>query len=298
MVPAFVLGNQIGTRTIDPAMAGPGESGRADRILATGLKEPVTETVLVQHPSLTTADPRFRAVIEDELAAVRGNRAVRDVASPLYADHADQVSRDGRTAQITFVIEGNRRDAGPKVGPIIRAVDAVRARHPGFFVGQIGAASADRAFSGAIGADLSKAGILSVPITLVILLLALGALVAAGIPLLIGLTSVVAAIGLLALPSHLMAVDHYVTAVMLLVGLAVGVDYAMFYFQREREERAAGRGPQAALEAAAATSGRSVLISGFSVMVAMAGMFFTGTPASPRSGWAPCWLSRWPWWAR
>ena len=117
---------------------------------------------------------------------------------------------------------------------------------------------------------------LSLPITFVILLIALGALVAAGIPLLIGLTAVVGALGLTAFVSHLMPVSQYASAVVLLVGLAVGVDYVMFYLRRYREERAAGRAEDAALEAAAATSGRSVLISGLTVMAAMAGMFFTG----------------------
>jgi len=117
---------------------------------------------------------------------------------------------------------------------------------------------------------------LSLPVTLIILVLAFGALVAAGIPLLLGLTAVVATFGLIALPSHLLPVAFEAQAMVLLIGLAVGVDYSMFYLKRERQERAAGRSPEAALEAAAATSGRSVLISGLTVMTAMAGMFLTG----------------------
>src|SRR5213076_1463220 len=74
----------------------------------------------------------------------------------------------------------------------------------------------------------------------------------------------------------LVPMDQNVNAVILLIGLAVGVDYSLFYLKREREERAAGKGSRAALEAAAATSGRSVLISGFTVMIAMAGMMFSG----------------------
>src|ERR671927_1156901 len=80
----------------------------------------------------------------------------------------------------------------------------------------------------------------------------------------------------LALPSQLMPLDQDIGVVVLLIGLAVGVDYSMFYLKREREERAAGRSERAALEAAAATSGRAVLISGLTVMIAMAGMLFTG----------------------
>ena len=107
-------------------------------------------------------------------------------------------------------------------------------------------------------------------------MVAFGALVAAGIPLLLALTAVFATFGLVALPSHVLPLANEALAVVLLIGLAVGVDYSMFYLRREREERAAGRSERAALEAAAATSGRSVLISGLTVMVAMAGMFLTG----------------------
>src|SRR5438876_203477 len=116
----------------------------------------------------------------------------------------------------------------------------------------------------------------SIPITIGVLLLVFGALFAAGIPLLLALSAVAATLGLVALPSHLIPMDQNVSAVLLLIGLAVGVDYSLFYLKREREERAAGRSAEAALEAAAATSGRSVLISGFTVMIAMAGMLLTG----------------------
>ena len=140
----------------------------------------------------------------------------------------------------------------------------------------MGDASAPKAVMDQYGKDLGKAGMLSLPITLIILLVTFGALVAAGIPLLLALTAVFGTFGLIALPSHVLPMANEVPALVLLVGLAVGVDYSMFYLRREREERAKGRSERAALEAAAATSGRSVLISGLTVMVAMAGMFVTG----------------------
>ena len=96
-----------------------------------------------------------------------------------------------------------------------------------------------------IANDFRRAEVTSLPVTLVILVLAFGALVAAGIPLLLGLTSVVAALGLTALLSHLLHVDQSITSVILLIGLAVGVDYSLFYLRREREERARGRTPAA-----------------------------------------------------
>ena len=127
--------------------------------------------------------------------------------------------------------------------------------------------------------QLKLAGERSIPITVIVLLLVFGALVAVGVPLLVALSGVIATVFLVALPSHIVPMDENVSAVILLVGLAVGVDYSLFYLKREREERALGRSPRAALEAAAATSGRSVLISGITVMVAMAGMMLSGDKA-------------------
>ena len=101
-------------------------------------------------------------------------------------------------------------------------------------------------------------------------------MVAALVPLLLGITTVMAALGLIALPSHLSPIDANIQSVILLIGLAVSVDYSLFYLRREREERAAGRSERSALEVAAATSGRAVLISGLTVIAAMAGMFLTG----------------------
>src|SRR5207248_1784943 len=123
---------------------------------------------------------------------------------------------------------------------------------------------------------LGKATKLSLPITLAILVLAFGALAAAGVPVLLAITAVVATMGLISIPSHIAPVDSAVSEIILLIGMAVGVDYALFYLRRERDERAAGKDAEAALEAAAATSGRSVLVSGLTVMTAMAGMYFTG----------------------
>ena len=139
-------------------------------------------------------------------------------------------------------------------------------------------ASAVDALAKTVEQDLGKAGMLSLPITLVILVIAFGALVAAGIPLLLALTAVFATFGVVAGTSHIFPMANEAGALVLLIGLAVGVDYSLFYLKREREERAAGRSERAALEAAAATSGRSVLVSGLTVMTAMAGMFLTGDP--------------------
>jgi RND superfamily putative drug exporter len=117
---------------------------------------------------------------------------------------------------------------------------------------------------------------IALPLTLLILLFVFGSAVAAFIPLLLSLTAVVATVGLVSIPSQVFPVDEQIAEVILLIGLAVGIDYSLFYLRREREERAAGRSESASLEAAAATSGRAVLISGITVLIAMAGMFLSG----------------------
>ena len=276
VVAAFVIGGMVGTKNIDYATSGPGESGRADRILAAGFEQPASESVLVQSQSLTVEDETFQAAIGHVVATVSKLGSVTNLRSPLDPRNAGQISKDGHSALVEFQISGDPDDAGSKIDPIIAAVDSVKPAHPGLFIGQFGYTSADKELQAVARDDLVKAGLISVPITLLILVVAFGALVAAGIPLLLALTAVVATMGLVAGASHLLPVEDSVGAIVLLIGLAVGVDYSMFYLKREREERATGRSEQAALEAAAATSGRSVLVSGLTVMIAMAGMFLTG----------------------
>ena len=176
-----------------------------------------------------------------------------------------------------MVIKGLSDDASDKVDPIVDRVTEIQKANPGFTIGSFGA-STEKALYAAFMDDLLKAGAFSIPLTLIILLVAFGALVAAGIPLLLGLTAVLGTMGLVAIISQALPMSDSVSAIILLIGLAVGVDYTMFYLKREREERAAGRSEEAALEAAAATSGRSVLISGCTVLVAMAGMLLTFDP--------------------
>jgi uncharacterized membrane protein YdfJ with MMPL/SSD domain len=274
---AFGLGGMVGTRNIDNA-AGPGESGRMDRILEAGFEQPAAEHVLIQSRSARAGTPAFDAAVADVVARMSKVAAVQDIRSPLAPGNADHISADGRSALVEFKIRGAKDEAVDKIDPVLDAVAAAQLAHPDFAIGEFGDASAENGVATAYEEDLGKAGTLSLPITLIVLVLTFGSLVAAGIPLLLALTAVFATFGLVALSSVLLPVAMQAPAMVLLIGLAVGVDYSMFYLKRERQERAAGRSPQAALEIAAATSGRSVLISGLTVMVAMAGMFLTGDP--------------------
>jgi len=283
---AFLLGSAVGTKNVDPNASGPGQSGRMDRILDAGFKLPASESVLVQSPSARVGTPAFDAAVADVVARVSKAAAVKNVESPLDPGNAGQIAKGRRSALVEFDIRGDAIDAGDKLGPVLKSVDDAQRAHPGFFIGEFGGASAAKGVDTAFAHDLKSAGALSIPLTLIILVVAFGALVAAGIPLLLALTAVFATFGLVALPSHLLPLAQEAPAVVLLIGLAVGVDYSMFYLRREREERAAGRSERAALEAAAATSGRSVLISGLTVMVAMAGLFLSGDATFASFGYA------------
>lgn len=275
VVVAFALGIVSGTTKIEQATSGVGESGRVDKILHEEFEQPAGESVLVQSESLTVKDPAFAAAVEDVVARVTALAAVTDVRSPLDAENAGQISESGQAALVEFEIRGDPDDAVTKIDPVVAAVDEAQKANPELFIGSFGV-SADKEVDAAFMDDLKKAGILSLPVTLIILIVVFGALVAAGIPLLLALTAIFATFGLVALPSSLIPIDEVTYELVLLIGLAVGVDYSMFYLKREREERAAGRSEEAALEAAAATSGRSVLISGLTVIVAMSGMFLAG----------------------
>jgi uncharacterized membrane protein YdfJ with MMPL/SSD domain len=286
VVVAFAVGVAVGTKNVDPNTAGPGESGRMDKILDAGFKQPAGESVLIQSRSVRVGDPAFTAAIEDVVARVSKVAAVQNLRSPLASGNAGQIAQGKDAALVEFDIRGDKDEAKDKVGPVLDAVADAQGAHPDFFIGEFGDASAAKAVDAVFADDLASAGVFSIPITLIILVVAFGALVAAGIPLLLALTAVFATFGLMALPSHLLPLAQEAGAVVLLIGLAVGVDYSMFYLKRERQERAAGRSEQAALEAAAATSGRSVLVSGLTVMVAMAGLFLTGDATFASFGYA------------
>ena len=275
VVAAVVLGGALGTKQLTDDETLPGESGRAARMLDDGFEQPAGETVLVQSRKLTADSPAFRAAVADVVRRVTAVGAVTNVQSPYDAGNRGQISADGHSATVSLDIRGDADTATDRIQPVMDAVDAAAAANPSLRIEEFGV-SAEKQLDEKFNQDLERAGLLSLPVTIVILVVAFGALVAAGIPLLLALSAVMATMGLLAIPSHVWPVDENISAIVLLIGLAVGVDYSMFYLKREREERAAGKSESAALEAAAATSGRSVLISGLTVMTAMAGMFLTG----------------------
>jgi putative drug exporter of the RND superfamily len=272
------VGGSMSTKHLTISEQHDGQSAAANRVLEqAGFERPAAEQVLVQVPSRENVlDRDGRAAIRDAVSAVTATGRVYDVRSPLSPGNAGQVSRDGRSAVVLFAIKGKAEKADKQVAPLRGAVHGVAARHPNLRVEEFGSASATKELNDTIGKDFSNAESISIPLTFGILLIAFGALMAALMPLVLAITSVIAAAGWLTVASHVVHVDSSAGTVLLLIGLAVGVDYSLFYIRRAREERAAAHSNIDSINIAAATSGRSVLVSGLTVIAAMAGMFITG----------------------
>ena len=272
---AIGVGTSVGTHKLSMSEQSSGETARAEQILASaGFKTPASEAVLVRSHNRTVADPTFRATVQGVLAKLRTMPQVRN----LRTGAAGEVSKDRRAQLIEFDMKGKSDTADKRVQPLLDAVAGLqKASRPGFTVAEFGMASSMHELNNTISKDFQNAEKLSVPVTFIILLLAFGAFVAAGVPVLLAFSAVLGSVGLSALASHAFHASDATQSVILLMGMAVGVDYSLFYLKREREERAAGHEGHEGLFRAAATSGQAVLISGFTVLIAMAGMLFAGT---------------------
>jgi RND superfamily putative drug exporter len=276
VVLAMGIGSAAGRVDVKESDQLKGETHTAAKIIEdAGIEEPSSESVLIQgkDASVKATDADFRAAVTAVVKAVEGTGKVTDVTSPY---DTKTISRDGRSALVQFDMRGDAETAGDRVEPVLNAVKGVQKDHAGLRIEEIGGASMQKTFSDAFGDDFKKAEYSAVPVALGILLIAFGALVAALLPVALAVTAIMATMGLMGIVSHLQPMSDTANSVMLLVGLAVGVDYCLFYLRREREEREAGRDAGAALRIAAATSGRAIVVSGVTVCVAMAGMLFTG----------------------
>ncbi|MFD6994157.1 MMPL family transporter [Streptomyces sp. NPDC059943] len=255
----------------------PGEAGRGQRMVsAQGAGDSIRENVMIR--AGVGAEPATRrAATKDLVAALRAvPDAVRDVGSPLGAHGGRWVSEDGTADLVTFEIAGPDAEFDAHREAAGAAVEKVARQHPEARVDQAGDSSLASAVDDGIKSDMKRAETTSLPLTVVILLVVFGSLIAAGIPLLLSATAVAAAFGLLETLGRWVPFNSAASAIVLLIGMAVGIDYSLFYLRRIREERAAGRPVQEALRIASRTSGHAVVVSGLTVMVCMTGLLFTG----------------------
>jgi uncharacterized membrane protein YdfJ with MMPL/SSD domain len=283
VVLALFAGSSVGQKQLTDAQETPGEAGRAEQVITNAdLQARSSESVLVQSNKYTADDPQFKAAIADVSRRLGKVSTVRKIETPAHGD--SPVSKDRHSVLVQYEVKGDPETATDRIDPALAQIRATAKAHPDITVDAFGGATTDKAISKMFADDLHKAETMSLPLTLVILVVAFGALVAAGVPLLLAITAVIATMGLANIASHAFPMTENVSSVVLLVGMAVGVDYSLFYMRREREERAAGNDARTSLQKAAATSGRAVLISGLTVMTAMAGMFFSGDKAFQSMG--------------
>jgi uncharacterized membrane protein YdfJ with MMPL/SSD domain len=276
VIAAFAIGSLvIGNNTLSKEQSGVGESGRADKAAFKAFPKKASEAVLIHSNTLKTDDPQFHAAVADVTKRLRATKGVEAIKSP-YTDSSSGVSPDGHSALVDYELPGDALETKKSIDAPLAAIEAADRANPGFRIDAFGDASTEKEFMASLNKDLHKAEFISLPLTLVILFFTFGTLLAAGVPVLLAISAVLGTMGLLGPLSQLSPVSDSINSVVLLIGLAVGVDYVLFYLRRVREERAAGRDAEAALEAAAATSGRAVLISGITVMTAMSGMYLAG----------------------
>lgn len=276
---AMAIGSQIGLNKIGDSHSGSGETARAQALLDRAhLVAPAGEIVLVQArtPDQRYGQDAFTSAIASLVQTLSRTPNVLHVRSPLEHGRLGLVSHDRHSALIEFDIAGAPDTAQNRVRPALDAVAAAQKGNPSYRIEEFGMASANYELGHVVKQDFKRAELTSLPLTLLILLVAFGALVAAAIPVLLAFTAVLGSIGLYVLVSRVYASPDFVDSVILMMGMAVGVDYSLFYLQREREERRRGSEPHASLLTAAATSGQAVLISGATVLIAMAGLFFAG----------------------
>ncbi|MGW5969626.1 MMPL family transporter [Streptomyces sp. NPDC055186] len=262
------LGGAAGTNAISDEESGVRESGRAGRIVHSGdFPEKAEENVLI------TAEDGGR------LNRVAGQAAAADVVERMTALSGVEsvgepvASPNGKALLVPVTMKGDTENADRRVQPLLDAGAAVQDAHEGLRVDQVGTGSTAKGLSETLGEDFEKAELISLPLTLLILLVVFGAIIAAGVPVVLALSCVGAAIGLSTLASHVLPETSAVSSIILLMGMAVGVDYSLFYLKREREERRAGKSHVDAIEIAAETSGHTVVVSGTTVIVAMAGLY-------------------------
>ena len=274
VVAGAVAGLGLGIQTTSAEDQFVGESAAAQDLLADADFGTVpTETVVVTAAGGGELDPaEVTALAADLRAAVAGDDRIAGVGEPF-------ASPDGTTALVPVALSAAADDSEA----LVAAADAlgevredVAERAPGLVVGQVGSASIDSEVGEVLAEDFLRAELLAVPVTLIVLLIAFGAGVAALVPVVVGLASVVTAMGLTALISQVVPVDQNAQSLILLIGLAVGVDYALFVLRRAREEREAGLAPRMAVVATGTTAVRAVVISGITVVIAMAGLIVAG----------------------
>ena len=289
IITIFGIGTVVGTRT-EGLGDGPGaansESAQAAAVFDANGAPPPSDTwvLVVTHPTLKATDAKFQALLNQANTTLKGIQlnsqpVFSSFQPPLGLAAVALVSKDNTSARFVGTIPGTDAEVRPKLVPLTAAVDQLKAQNPDFQVYTFSNTAIDDDFESVLNNDLHGSLIVTLPLTFLILLIAFGTIAAAIVPLVLALTSLLCAFGLLAIYSQLFSsVDSTATEVIVLIGLAVGIDYSLFMVTRYRAERHHGKERLAAIQIASSTAGRSVFFSGLIVMISLAGLFLVNQP--------------------
>jgi uncharacterized membrane protein YdfJ with MMPL/SSD domain len=258
-----------------------------------GAGEPVAPAermvVVISAEPGAALDPAFQANVHQLVADLTAAKATVDGAeTPTFESVIDPfllpqeqaagvVSPDGSTVQVVGTIPGERDVVEQKLEPVPAIVDAARTRAPGTRIHIVSGTFLNRDFNELIASELDGSLRLTIPLTFLILLVAFGAIVAALIPLVLATTSLAAGYGLLGLYSQAVGpVSANAAQLLILMGLAVAVDYSLFMVTRFRSERQRGATVQEAIETSSSTAGRAVFFSGIAVVISLGGLLTLG----------------------
>jgi RND superfamily putative drug exporter len=262
--------------TTEIALTNDPESARAENLLEDRLRgpEPTNEIVIIRSDTATVDDPQFRATVEGLYAGISalGPGIVAGGTNFYQSNDPSLVSDDRKTTILPFVMAGDHEAAEDNIGQVLDVVDEANASTAGIEVLIAGGASLGDEFQAQAQEDLEKGESIGIPIALLVLILVFGSLVAAGVPLLLGILAIIVAVGISALLGQVFQLSFFITNVITMMGLAVGIDYSLFIVSRYREERARGLEKVDAIAATGATASRAVFFSGITVVVALMGM--------------------------
>jgi RND superfamily putative drug exporter len=257
--------------TANPGTAGT-ESKTASDLIDQRLRHdtPPEEFIVVESATATAQDPAYAAFVDSLVGDLQGIKEVSGVKS--YRDGSEGlVSADGHTVLIPVTLTGDRADAADTSAPVVDLVDAANA-NGAYRVTTVGFGSVESEMTTLLEKTLREGEMIGIVVALVILLVVFGALVAAGLPIVVALLSIFVAAGATAVASNMMEMSNFVVFIITMIGLAVGIDYSLFIVQRFREERSRGRDRVDAIATAGATASRTVFFSGMAVAIALAGM--------------------------
>ena len=276
LVAIFIM-NTVGTQTLE--YNGEGESAKAFELVDDGFEfnSAPTEQLVFSNPSVNAQDPAFRSTVQNLVAQLDAPPETESVVSYYGTGDPGMVSDDGHVVLAQVVIAEDTDDAEDKVETILAPVPDAATYTAGYEIAIAGDISLGKQVEDIEKEDFQSMIVITMILALTFMLIAFRGVVAAALPLILAIGSIFTALGIAALVSHVYPMIEFLAQVVLLMGMAVGVDYSLFVVSRYRNEGKAGRPKLEAITVAINTTGRAVFYAGVTVLLSLVGLMFTGS---------------------